>query len=300
LPPDPIQTKVPIFGYKFTSSSNKIQNQKPIMNISLDNILPLLQTYALKFVAAIVVLIIGFIAVGFVVRGANKLMTKRKSMDQSLRAFFSSLLSIGLKVLVVLSALSVAGVAVTSFIAVIGAAGLAIGLALQGSLSNFAGGVMILLFKPFKMGDFIQTMGHEGTVKDIQLFHTVLRPLDNRTVIIPNGPLYNGPIVNFTTAGTRKINLTYGIGYGDDADKAIALLTELLQADERVMHEPDAPQVVILALADSSVNIAVRAWVKGSDFWPVTFDLNKKVYQTFPQHQLTIPFPQMDVHVHQN
>ncbi|MCL4142089.1 UNVERIFIED_CONTAM: hypothetical protein GTU68_046684 [Idotea baltica] len=256
--------------------------------------------YALKFLGAIVVLIFGFILVRIITNAINNLMTKQKNIDESLQSFFKSLLNIGLKLMVILSALSVAGIQVTSFVAILGAAGLAIGLALQGSLSNFAAGVMILLFKPFKLGDVIEAKGFTGTVKDIQLFQTILRPLDNRTVVIPNSSLYNGPIVNFSTEKTRKLNLTYGIAYGDDADKAKEVILQMFKEDERVLNEPDEPFVAILSLGDSSVNFTARAWVKGSDFWPVTFDMNKKVYQTFKQHGLNIPFPQMDVHLHQN
>jgi small conductance mechanosensitive channel len=269
------------------------------MDFNVTDLLPLLQVYALKFLGAVAVLVIGFIVASFIVRGVDQIMVKRE-VDSSLRSFFRSLLGIGLKAMVVLSALSVAGVEVTSFIAILGAAGLAIGLALQGSLSNFAGGVMILLFRPFKVGDYIETQGHAGTVKEITLFHSVLTPLDNRTVIIPNGALYNNPIVNFSTQLLRRLVLTYGIAYGDDADKAKAVLLEMLKNDERVLDKPNEPMVAIASLGDSSVNFTVRCWVQGADFWPLTFDLNDRVYKTFAQQGLNIPFPQMDVHVHQN
>ena len=267
--------------------------------MNLENLLPTLQQYALQFAGGVAVLFIGFMVVNVITGGTRKLMEKR-NIDVSLRSFLNSFISIGLKAMVALSALSIMGIKVTSFIAVLGAAGLAIGLALQGSLSNFAGGVMILLFKPFKVGDFIEGQNHSGTVKDIQLFHTVLTPLDNRTVIIPNGALHNGPIVNYSTQTHRRLMLTYGIAYGDDADKAKEVLLNLLKSDERVLNEPNEPMVAVAELGDSSVNFTVRAWVKGSDFWSLTFDMNDRVYKTFKQEGLNIPFPQMDVHLLQN
>jgi small conductance mechanosensitive channel len=266
--------------------------------MDMKNVLPMLQQYALQFLGGVLVLVIGFVVVKIIVKSVSTLMDKRE-MDASLRSFLSSMLSFGLKAMVVLTALSVAGVQVTSFIAVLGAAGLAIGLALQGSLSNFAGGVMILLFKPFKVGDYIEGQGQAGTVKDIQLFHTVLTPLDNRTVIIPNGNFYNGPVVNFSTQPLRRLVLNYGIAYGDDADKAKEVLLGLISQDERVLHEPNEPFVAMAGLGDSSVDFTLRVWVKGSDYWPLLFDMNDRVYKTFAQQGLNIPFPQMDVHLHQ-
>lgn len=266
--------------------------------MNTEDLLPLLYQYSLKFAGAVAVLVIGMIIVGALTRTADRLMEKRE-IEATLRSFLKALISAALKVMVILSALSVAGIEVTSFIAILGAAGLAIGLALQGSLSNFAGGVMILLFKPFKIGDFIEAQGQNGVVKEIQLFHTVMRPLDNRTVIIPNGALYNGPIVNFSTQPLRRLVLTYGIGYGDDADKAKSVLLEMLKNDDRVLSEPDEPFVAMSELGDSSVNFTVRAWCKGADLWPLTFDMNDRVCKVFAQQGLNIPFPQMDVHVHE-
>jgi small conductance mechanosensitive channel len=264
----------------------------------MENLIPLLQSYALAFVGGVLVLVVGFVAVNLAIKVANKLMTQR-NLDPSLRTFLDSLLNIGLKAMVILSALSVAGVKVTSFIAVLGAAGLALGLALQGSLANFAGGVMILLFKPYRVGDFIEGQGHAGTVKEIQLFHTVLTPLDNRTIIIPNGILYNDPIINYSTQPLRRLVLNFGVAYGDDADLTKSVLLELMRSDERVLDEPNEPFVALAELGDSSVNFTIRAWCKASDYWPLRFDLNEQVYKTFAQRGLNIPFPQMDVHLHQ-
>jgi small conductance mechanosensitive channel len=189
------------------------------------------------------------------------------------------------------------GVAMTSFIAILGAAGLAVGLALSGTLQNFAGGVMILIFKPFKAGDFIDAQGYMGTVKEIQIFNTILKTPDNKTVIIPNGGLATGAMVNFSTEPQRRVDWTFGIAYGDDADKAKAVLLDLLKSDKRVLADPE-PFVAISALDDSSVNFTARAWANAADFWSLFFDMNQKVYQTFPQKGLNIPFPQMDVHLH--
>ena len=269
------------------------------MELDLQNVLPLLQKYALQFIGGLLVLFIGFTVVNVINNGIGKLMEKR-NVDASLRSFLGSLLGLGLKAMVILSALSIMGVKVTSFVAVLGAAGLAVGLALQGSLANFAGGVMILLFKPFKVGDWIEGQGYSGGVKEITLFHTILNPLDNRTVVIPNGALYNGPIVNFSAQSLRRLVLTYGIAYGDDADKAKDVLLDLLRSDARVLHEPNEPMVAIAELGDSSVNFTVRAWVKASDYFPTLWGMNDKVYKTFKQQGLNIPFPQMDVHLHQN
>lgn len=270
----------------------------PMQDLLTKDLITQAQVYGLKFLGGIAVLILGFIVANALTRLLVKIMEKRK-IDPSLHSFFKSLLSVGLKAMVVLSALSVAGIKVTSFIAVLGAAGLAIGLALQGSLSNFAGGVMILLFKPFRVGDFIEGQGFSGTVKEIQLFQTVLTPLDNRTVFIPNGSLYNNPIVNFSTQTMRRLVLTFGIAYGDDADKARAVLLSLVKDDPRVLNEPNEPFVAIAALGSSSVDFTVRVWVKGSDYWPLHFDLHERVYKTFAQEGLNIPFPQVDVHLHQ-
>ena len=186
----------------------------------------------------------------------------------------------------------------TSFVAILGAAGLAVGLALQGTLQNFASGVMILLFKPFKVGDFIDGAGHMGTVKEIQIFNTILNTADNKRIIIPNGQLSNGSLTNFSAEGTRRVDWTFGIGYGDDYDMAKATLEKYINEDERI-HKDPTPFIALSALADSSVNIVVRVWVDPSNYWGVFFDMNEKVYKGFTEVGLNIPYPQMDVHLHQ-
>ena len=192
------------------------------------------------------------------------------------------------------------GIQMTSFIAILGAAGLAVGMALSGTLQNFAGGVMILIFKPFKNGDFIEAQGHTGTVSEIQIFNTILKTLDNKTIIIPNGGLANGSMTNYSTEEKRRVDWTFGVGYGDKTDDAKGLLLELMSEDSRILSDPAAPFVAVSELGDSSVNFAVRAWVKAEDYWGVFFDMNEKVYNTFDKKGLSIPYPQMDVHVHKN
>ncbi len=247
------------------------------------------------FLLAIVALLIGLWIIKVLVKSTEKAMEKG-NVDVSLRKFFRSLLNIGLKVLLLISVASMIGIATTSFIAIIGAAGLAVGLALQGSLSNFAGGVLILLFKPFKVGDFIETQGHLGTVHELQVFNTILKTPDNKTIIIPNGAVSNGSIINFSVEETRRVDMTFGIGYEDDIKKAKNLLMNLLEKDPRVFKDP-APQVLLNELADSSVNFAVRAWVKAPDYWNLFFDLQEKVKLAFDENKISIPYPQHDVHL---
>jgi small conductance mechanosensitive channel len=253
-------------------------------------------TYGIKLLGAIIVLIIGWKIIGLISRSLRRTMEKRE-LDPSLQSFMGSLITVLLRILLIISVLSMVGVAMTSFIAILGAAGLAVGLALSGTLQNFAGGVMILIFKPFKAGDFIDAQGYMGTVKEIQIFNTILKTPDNKTVIIPNGGLATGAMVNFSTEPQRRVDWTFGIAYGDDADKAKAVLLDLLKSDKRVLADPE-PFVAISALDDSSVNFTARAWANAADFWSLFFDMNQKVYQTFPQKGLNIPFPQMDVHLH--
>jgi len=252
--------------------------------------------YGIKLIGALVVLIIGWKIIGVLNRGLNKSMDK-KGMEPSLKSFLSSLLVILLRVMLIITVLTMLGVAMTSFIAILGAAGLAVGLALSGTLQNFAGGVMILLFKPFKVGDFIDAQSYMGTVREIQIFNTILKTPDNKTVIIPNGGLATGAMVNFSTEPQRRVDWTFGIAYGDDADKAKEVIMDLIKADERVLAVPE-PFVAISELGDSSVNFTARAWVNAADYWGLFFDMNQKVYKTFPQKGLNIPFPQMDVHLH--
>lgn len=252
-------------------------------------------TYGIKLLTALATLVIGLYIVKMIIGLLNRMM-ERSDTDPSLRSFLRSLATMLLKVMVYITALGMLGVEMTSFVAIIGAAGLAVGLALSGTLQNFAGGVMILLFKPYKVGDVIEAQGYIGSVKDIQIFVTILTTPDNKTVLIPNGPLATGSMVNFSTQPTRRVDWTIGIAYGDDVDKAYAAINALIAADDRILKDP-APFMAVSALADSSVNIVVRVWVNAADYWGVFFQMNEQVYKTFDEHGLSFPFPQMDVHL---
>lgn len=254
-------------------------------------------TYGLKLLGAIVALIIGF----WLIRKFSKFLKntfEKREMEPSLASFLRTLITVTLKVLLGISILGMIGIQMTSFIAILGAAGLAIGMALSGTLQNFAGGVILLLLKPFRSGDFIEAQGYTGTVQEVQIFNTVLNTPDNKRIIIPNGPLSTGPMTNFSAMPTRRVDWVFGIAYGDSFPKAKEVLNRLIANDERILKDP-APMIVLSSLSDSSVDMTVRAWVKGADYWGVYFDMQEKVYDVFASEGLNIPFPQMDVHLHQ-
>lgn len=252
--------------------------------------------YGPKLIGAILVWIIGSWVIGLLTKGFVRMMDKRDT-DDSLKPFLKSLVNTLFKVLLVLSVLGTMGVEMTSFIAILGAAGLAIGMALSGTLQNFAGGVIILLFKPYKVGDYINAKGQSGTVKEIQIFNTILKTPDNVTIIVPNGELSNASLTNYSLEPTRRVDWKFGAGYGDDANKAEALIKSLCDADERILKDPEV-FIALSELADNSINFVVRAWVMSEDYWNVYFDMNKKIYEAFNEKGLNIPFPQMDVHLH--
>lgn len=252
--------------------------------------------YGGQLVLAIIVLIIGFWLVKIIVNAVNRLMEK-KDTDPSLRPFLKSLLSALLKVMVVISVMTMVGIPMTSFIAILAAAGLAVGMALSGTLQNFAGGVMLLIFKPFNVGDFIEAQGFMGTVSEIQIFNTILKTPDNKTIIIPNGGLSTGPMTNFSTEPKRRVDFSFGIGYSDDIDKAKSIINDLIKADSRIINDP-APFIAVGELADSSVNFTVRVWANAADYWGIHFDLIESVKKTFDKENISIPFPQTDVHVY--
>lgn len=262
-----------------------------------EQITELTVSYGTKLIGAIAVWIIGGWILKLLAKKFKSVLNKR-NVDESLKPFLSSLVTNMLRALLVITILSMLGIEMTSFVAILGAAGLAVGLALSGTLQNFAGGVMILIFKPFKVGDLINAEGHEGIVAEIQIFNTILRTLDNKRIIIPNGGLANSSMVNYTAEKVRRVDWTIGIGYGDDVTKAKQVLENLCKADSRVLSEPHEVFVAVSELADSSVNFTVRAWVKTEDYWDVFFRLNEEVYKNFGKEGLNIPFPQMDVHVH--
>ncbi len=253
--------------------------------------------YGPKLIGAIVTLLIGMWIIS-IVRGICRRSFEKRNVDPSLRGFLNSLIGIGLKILLWISVIAMMGVKMTSFIAILGAAGLAIGMAFSGTLQNFAGGILILFFKPFKIGDYIEAQGHIGVVSEIQIFNTILKTLDNKTVIIPNGGLSTNSMVNYSTEPRRRVDFTFGIAYGDDVDKARNVLLNIIKADNRIINDPAEPFVAVSELADSSVNFVVRVWAKGEDYWGVFFDMNENVYKAFAKEGINIPFPQMDVHMH--
>jgi len=263
----------------------------------IENLYTLAARYGIKLVLAIVVLIVGLMVIKWITRAMVKVMKKR-NVNESLIPFLKSLANILLKAMLIISVMGMVGIQMTSFIAVLGAAGLAVGLALQGTLQNFAGGVMILLFKPYEVGNFIEAQGFMGTVKEIQIFTTHLLTPDNRKVIIPNSPLATGSITNFSAMPTRRIDFSFGIGYSDDIDKAKAILLKMAEKDERVLKEENPPSVMVEALADSSVNLKLRIWLKAEDYWDVTFDFTESAKKQFDAANISIPFPQRDVHVY--
>ena len=268
------------------------------MEISTEMLGNLLTVYGVKFAAALVILILGTWVSKLFRRIINRVMAKR-NVEPTVGSFVSSLVYYALLAFVVLAALSQLGIQTTSFIAVLGAAGLAIGLALQGSLSNFAAGFLLVVFKPFKVGDYIEGAGTAGTVENIQIFNTQLKTPDNKTVIIPNAKLTADNIVNFATKGTRRVDMVFGIGYEDDIDKAKQILHELVQSDERI-HKDPAAVIAVSELADSSVNFIVRPWVDAGDYWNVLLDMTENVKKRFDAEGISIPFPQRDIHVYEH
>lgn len=264
---------------------------------TLESVYELIVKYGLQLVTAIVVLVIGLIVIKWITKALVRMM-KKGNVNPSLIPFLKSIANVILKAMLIISVMGMVGIQMTSFIAVLGAAGLAVGLALQGTLQNFAGGVMILLFKPYEVGHFIEAQGFMGTVKEIQIFTTVLATPDNRKVIIPNSPLATGAITNFSAMPIRRIDFAFGIGYSDDIDKAKAILLKMAQNDDRVLKEENPPEVMVESLGDSSVNLKLRTWVKSEDYWTLWFDTTEGVKKQFDAAGISIPFPQQDVHLY--
>lgn len=266
------------------------------------NVSELLETYvipwAINIFFAIVIYIVGKIVVNLVVKLLGKVMARSK-YDQMLVDFLLAIAKAILMLFVIIASLNELGVDTTSLVAILGAAGLAIGLSLQGSLQNFAAGVMLLVFRPFTRGDFVEAGGTAGVVKDITIFTTLMTTPDNKEIIVPNGAIYGGNIVNVSAKETRRVDMVVGIAYDADLKKAKEILVEMVNADDRILKDP-APQVAVAELADSSVNFVVRPWVKSADFWAVKFDFTEAVKLRFDQEGIGIPFPQMDVHLHKN
>lgn len=264
-------------------------------SISNIDIMGLVLEYGPRLLFAILTLVIGLWIVNLIVKAFGSAL-ERSETDETLKGFLKSIVSVLLKIMVYITAIGMLGVQMTSFVAILGAAGLAVGLALSGTLQNFAGGVMILLFKPFKKGDFIEAQGYSGSVSEIQIFMTILKTPDNKTIMIPNGPLSAGSLTNYSTEPTRRVDWTVGIGYGDDVNKGYEVIEKLLEGDDRILDDPK-PFIAVKELADSSVNFTVRAWVNASDYWSVFFRMNEEVYKTFDKEGLNIPYPQTDVHI---
>lgn len=254
-------------------------------------------TYGVQFLLALLVLLIGLWLIGKITRLVNNQLTSNVN-DVTLATFLSSALNITLKVMLVISVASMVGIQTTSFVAILGAAGLAIGLALQGSLGNLAGGVMLLIFRPIRVGDYIESQGHEGTVKEMGIFVTTLETFDKRHIILPNGPLSNGNLVNFTSSKERAIEITFGISYSDDMKAARDALTALMNSDERVLKD-ESNTIAVCELAESSVNILYRVFVKTDDYWDYFFETQEKGKLALEAAGCTIPFPQRDVHNYQ-
>ena len=268
-------------------------------NVSLDVFLTKMIDLGISVGSKILLAIVVFIVGRWIVRRLNKLLAKileKRHVEASLSTFVKSLVNITLTLLLIIVVIGVLGIETSSFIALFASAGVAIGMALSGTLQNFAGGVMILLFKPFKVGDTIEAQGQTGTVREIQIFNTILATPDNKIIIIPNGGLSTGLMKNYSKEATRRVDWEFGIAYGDDYTKAKAVIARLLDADGRVLKDP-AYFIALTSLGESSVNIVVRAWVNAGDYWGVYFDMNEKVYKTFAEENLNIPFPQLDVHL---
>ena len=280
------------------TAAEKIEN---LMSLDGSQIFTILLEYfvslGFKIVAAVAALIIGRWLINRIDRLFIKILEKR-NVDQSLRTFLDSLVKIVLNITLITIIIGILGIDTSSFLALFASAGVAIGMALSGTLQNFAGGVMILFFKPYKVGDFIEAQGQTGTVKQIQIINTIVNTIDNKVIIIPNGSLSTGIIKNYSKEGIRRVDWVYGIAYGDDYEVAKAAFMQFMAEDKRIFTSP-APFIGIDSLGDSSVNIVVRAWAKLDDYWDIYFDMNERVYKDFPKHNLNIPFPQMDVHIKQ-
>ena len=265
------------------------------MNETVGHIQEWIAVFGLRVIAAIIVFVIGRWAAKLIKGVIEKLMNK-SSVDPTLVTFVGNLTYVVVIAFAVLAALAKLGIQTTSFIAIIGAAGLAVGLALQGSLANFAAGVLLIIFRPFKVGDVVEAGGAMGTVEQIQIFTTQLKTPDNKTVIIPNAKVTSDNITNISAKDIRRVDMVFGIGYGDDIDKAKSTITDVLSQDDRILKDPEVT-VAVVELADSSVNFAVRPWAKREDYWGVFFDTTEAMKKRFDKEGIRIPFPQQDVHL---
>ncbi len=258
--------------------------------------MPIAIDSGLKLLVALIIFVVGKWVANLLTKVLRNLLI-RTNVDDILADFASALVKGALLVVVIIAALDHLGVNTTSMVAILGAAGLAVGLALQNSLQNFAAGVMLLIFRPFKAGDFVDVAGVTGVIEGISIFSTTMRTGDNKEMIIPNGAIYGGIITNFSAKDTRRIDMVVGIGYDDDIRIAKDIIWEILNADDRILKDPQ-PKVAVSELAESSVNFIVRPWVNSDDYWNVKFDFNEKIKLTFDERGVSIPYPQMDIHTH--
>lgn len=262
----------------------------------LNSLIEIGSSISISLLMALAILIIGRQLVKLILRLITVALEK-SNVEDTVRIFVTNLLNTLLMILVFIAAINQLGIETTSIIAVLGAAGLAIGLALQGSLSNFAAGILIVIYRPYKVGDYIEAGNYAGTVKDIQIFSTVLKTPDNKIVVVPNGSIMNGSIVNYSDQDTRRIDLIVSCGYEDDIDKVRSVLEDILKKEKRVLKDPK-PQIAVTELADSSVNFIFRPWVKRTDYLPVYYSLLEEVKKRFDKEGISIPYPQSDVHIH--
>ncbi|MDH3532164.1 MAG: mechanosensitive ion channel [Gammaproteobacteria bacterium] len=273
----------------------------PDLGFTMDDAVEMVQTtgleFGVNFVTAIAIFVVGRWVVGILMRGLRAAM-HRQQVDKTLETFVCNLVRMVLLVFVIIAAISALGIQTASFIAVLGAAGLAVGLALQGSLSNFASGVLIVMFRPYKVGDYIEAAGVGGTVMEVQILTTKLKTPDNKQIVVPNSQIMNGVITNYSANDQRRVDMVVGVSYGDDLDKVRSTLQELIAADERILDEP-ACQIAVSELADSSVNFVLRPWVATADYWAVKFALTEAIKKRFDEVGISIPFPQQDVYMHQ-
>ena len=264
---------------------------------AVDQAMSLVTTYGLSVIGGIVILIIGWVVAKWASASVRKVLLRSSRVDETLASFFASLVKYVILVFVVIAVLNQFGVQTASLIAIFGAAGLAIGLALQGTLSNVAAGVMLLIFRPYKLGQYVEVGGHAGSVVDLNLFTTELATPDNVQIIIPNGAIWGSSVVNYSHHATRRVDFVLGIAYSDDIELAVKTVQEVIDGDERALKDPEA-QVVVGELADSSVNLTIRVWVKAADYWPLKFDFTRRFKEACDAKGLSIPFPQQDVHMH--
>lgn len=263
--------------------------------LSSDKIMDLIQAYGLPLVWALMIFIIGRMIAKLITEGAGKMMG-RSQIDETLIRFCKSMIYIALMVFVIMAALGKLGIETTSFAAIIAAAGLAIGLSLQGTLGNFAAGVMLIMFRPFKVGDFIDAGGISGTVEEVQIFSTKIKSGDNKEITVPNGQIIGGAITNYSAKETRRVDMVIGVGYNDDLKKVRNVLEDILKNDSRILDDPE-PTIGLLELGESSVNFVVRPWVKSPDYWAVLFDVQEAIKLRFDAEGISIPFPQRDLHI---